>query len=70
MKAYNRPMKQYMDLREVYFVGNKRRGVYADMLEKMAAEEEAKNNPQPAEPEPEKKSSGSKKHSQSSLDLF
>ena len=37
MKAYNRPMKQYMDLREVYFVGNKRRGVYADMLEKMAA---------------------------------
>ena len=40
------------------------------MLEKMAAEEEAKNSPQPAEPEPEKKSSGSKKHSQSSLDLF
>ena len=40
------------------------------MLEKMAAEEEAKNSPQPVEPEPEKKSSGSKKHSQSSLDLF
>ncbi|MBO7352474.1 MAG: ski2-type helicase, partial [Candidatus Methanomethylophilaceae archaeon] len=42
------------------------------MLEKMAAEEEAKNNPQPAEPEPEKKKSSgkTKKSSQSSLDIF
>lgn len=37
MKVYNRPMKVHMDLKEVYYVGSQRRGVYADMLEKLAA---------------------------------
>lgn len=37
MKVYNRPMRADMDLREVYFVGKQRRGIYSDMLEKLAA---------------------------------
>lgn len=36
MKAFNRPMQQYMDLKEVYTVNKQRRGVYADMIEKLA----------------------------------
>lgn len=37
MKVYNRAMKTHMDLREVYYQGKQRRGIYADMLEKLAA---------------------------------
>lgn len=37
MKVHNFAMKQDMELREVYFVGNQRRGVYEDMLAKLAS---------------------------------
>lgn len=37
MKAYNRALKADMDLHEVYTVGGQRRGVYTDMLPKLAA---------------------------------
>lgn len=36
MKAFNRPMQVYMDLREIYTVNKQRRGVYADMIDKLA----------------------------------
>lgn len=37
MKAYNRAMKADMDLRAVYYIGGQRRGVYDDMIDKLAS---------------------------------